>query len=377
MEVNNLHNFIMAQSAQNVKSGQRRLLGYDELAWTESPYRAGQAHYEAEVRMKAQIIYNPVAGQRDVRGEIQEVLDYLHSQGWQVQADETHSPGEATRYAQRARENGCQLVFAAGGDGTLNEVVNGLVGSDVAVGILPVGTGNVWAWEIGVPVWTPLHPHRLPDAVKALEEGVVYTVDVGRANGRYFLLWAGVGFDAQVVEEIEPQLDIKRRWGALAFAVRAVVVALSFAGVRAFVTTDERTLRRRVMLVLVSNTQSYGGGIFRVAPQARLDDGYLDVCIFRGEGFFSILRHFLGVLMQHHLRDPQVHYYRTRYLTVKTRKPMPVHVDGVPIGHTPLEVSLVPRGIKVVVPRQVRKSLFSSPTIEGISVRELVRSVFD
>lgn len=323
--------------------------------------------------MKARIVYNPVAGQRDVHAEIAQVLDYLYGLGWDVAADETHSPGDATRYAKSAARNGCQLVFAAGGDGTLNEVLNGLVGTGAALGTLPVGTGNVWAREIGMPVWSPLHPWRLLDAVKAVEDGLVYAADVGWANGRHFLLWAGVGLDARVLEEVEPQLEIKRRWGWAAFVAEAVIVSLSFVGTSATVTTEQRVLRKRVLMVLASNTQSYSGGLFRAAPEAALDDGRLDVCVFQGAGFSSTLRHAWGMFTQQHLRDPEVRYYRTRYLRIESRRPLPVHVDGVPIGHTPLEISVLPKSIRLLVPAQIRPGLFTDAANRGTPLKELAR----
>lgn len=320
--------------------------------------------------MKAQIIYNPVAGQRDVHREIAQVVQHLQARGWDVQALQTHFAGEATQYARRAVDNGYRLILAAGGDGTLNEVVNGVVGSETAVGILPVGTGNVWAKEIGVPVSTTWHAHRLLEAAKVLAEGRVLAVDVGCANGRYFLLWAGVGFDAQVVTEIEPQYETKRRWGMLAFIVTGFIVATSFAGTRASVVVDDLSLRQRVTIILVSNTKHYGGGLIQVAPQARLDDGLLDICLFEGEGPLSPVRHIVGMLTRQHLRDPKVSYYQARYLSVEARKPMPIHVDGVPAGETPLEVTLLPKSLHVLVPSKTRKNLFVGPIAQGISIHE-------
>lgn len=322
--------------------------------------------------MKVWVIYNPAAGQRDVRSEVREVVDYLRARGWEAKAFETRAAGDATRYARDAVSQNCNLVFSVGGDGTLNEVVNGIVGSNVAVGPLPVGTGNVWAKEIGLPVWGPLHPQRLIDTVKILEDGSIYTIDVGCANGHYFLLWAGVGFDAEIVEGIEPQVEVKRRWGYLAFVAEGINVALGFVGTRAQLQIDQVRLRRRVVLILVNNTQSYTAGLMRVAPDACLDDGYLNVCVFEGEGFFSTIRHVLGMVTQMHLRDPQVYYHRARYLKVETSKPMAVHVDGLPIGHTPLDVTMAPHALKVLLPRRVRKTLFANPNVVSVPLYEAI-----
>ncbi|NLS78792.1 MAG: diacylglycerol kinase family lipid kinase [Chloroflexi bacterium] len=325
--------------------------------------------------MKVQVIYNPVAGQRDVRAEVKQVAAYLQARGWQVQSAETRAAGEATEYARQAVLAGCHLVLAAGGDGTLNEVVNGLAESPVVLGVLPIGTSNVWAKEIGIPVSTPLHHTSLLQALHSLEEGAVYPVDTGQANERRFLLWSGIGFDAKVVADVEPQYEAKRRWGALVFIVAGVALATNFVGTRARITLDGQYLRQRVILILVSNTQKYGGGLIRPAPQACFDDGYFDVFVCEGQGPLATVLHVLGLLTEQHMRNPRVSYHRVRHLKIETNRPMPVHLDGAPAGETPLEIRVLPKSLNVLLPRKVHKDLFADPNTVGVPLAEFVRTL--
>ena len=306
--------------------------------------------------MKAQVIFNPSAGQRDRRRELQEAMTYLEDRGWQLSLRETHGSGEAATYARQAVTEGYDVVVATGGDGTASEVANGLAGSEVALGMFPIGTTNVWALQMGIPPFWPLRQHSLLEAAKVLAEGHTRRVDLGRVNDRYFLLWAGVGLDAKITEEVEP--EAKKRLGALAFVIAGIVVAKEFAGTKVQVTIDGCEAKRRAILIVASNAQLYAG-IMRLAAQARLDDGLLDVLIFKGHGFPATLRHIFSVLTNRHLRDPQVEYYQTRQVEISAAKPLSVHADDEPFTTTPVKISVVPKALRVVVPQVLPPGLFT------------------
>ncbi len=308
---------------------------------------------------KGMVIYNPTAGARDAHRELKIVIAYLEDCGWQLALRETQNRGDATTFAREAVASDLQAVFVVGGDGTINEAVNGLVGSEVALGLLPSGTGNVWALELGLPIPSPVRWHPLLGAARAMLVGQVRRVDVGRAGGRHFLLWAGVGLDAAVTEQVESRTEVKKRLGPLAYVIAAFLVAKDFTGTRVEVNVDGQVVRARALLIVVSNTQLYGR-VLRIASQARLDDGLLDVCVFKGFGFPAAVRHAVRVLAGQHLHDPRVVYWQGRRVSINAARPLSVQVDGDPIGHTPIELETVPRALNIIVPAHAPGSLFQS-----------------
>jgi len=313
--------------------------------------------------MKARMIYNPTAGPRDVRRALKRVCSSLKRRGWSVELQLTEKPGDAISLARAAAQAGCDLAIVAGGDGTVNEVVNGLVGTQTALGVLPVGTGNLWAKQLGIPTYTLTNPLRLRDAAAGLAEGTIRPVDVGQVNDRYFLCWAGIGLDAQVTTAMEPRPRHTKRLGALPYAIAAIIVARDFQGVRTRVSLDGHVVRSRTLLILVSNIQQYGG-VFKVAREARMDDGLLDVFVFKGLGFPYAVRHVLKIIRQRHLQDPRVVHRQARRVKVQAEGKMLVQVDGDPIGATPVTLQVVPRALRVLVPPGAPSSLFT-PTNQG------------
>ncbi len=304
--------------------------------------------------MKTLVIFNPGAGQRNARRELEKALELLTKRGWEIAQREARGKGDALRYAQEAVSSGYEAVIVAGGDGTVNQVVNGLVGSDVALGVLPLGTGNVWAREIGMPFATPLHPSHLLAGVQTLAEGLIYTSDLGQAGERTFLLWAGIGFDAQVVENLNPRL--KRYLGPLAYIFSGLSIARKSLGTPVTLTIDGEEISRKVLFIEISNVRRYAA-ILRLAPGACLDDGLLEITIFKGEGTPDIVRHFFRMLICRHLHDAQVERYKGKKVRLTAASPLPVQVDGDYLGTTPLECTVLPQALRVIIP-EIETDLF-------------------
>jgi diacylglycerol kinase (ATP) len=308
--------------------------------------------------MYCKLIVNPASGAWDIRQELPAVLNYLEDQGWLTTLHETRRSGEATALARQACDEGADSVLVVGGDGTINEVINGLAESQVALGVLPGGTANVWAKELGLPTRSPLHLLPLVDSIKALVPGTRRRIDLGQANGRYFLQWTGVGLDAEVTYAMEPRTRRQRRLGALAYLVAGMATAANMVGTRTRIWIDGERIYRRSILLVISNSQLYGGRV-RIATDARLDDGLLDLSIFAGTGFGSAIRTLLAVITGLHVRDPRHSSYRAHSIRIEADKPMAVHVDGEPYGTTPVECQVIPRALTVLIPRRMRPELFS------------------
>ncbi len=312
--------------------------------------------------MKVHLIYNPTAGPRDVQHALKHVRSDLRRRGWSVELQMTEKQGHAIALASAAAQAGCDMVIVAGGDGTINEAVNGLVGTQTALGVLPVGTGNMWAKQLGISTYTLTNPLRLREAAARLAEGTIHQVDVGQVNSHYFLCWTGIGLDAQVTTEMEPRHRHTKRLGALPYAIAAVLVARDFQGVRTRVSIDGNVVRGRTLLVLVSNIQQYAG-VFNIAREARMDAGLLDGFVFKGLGFQYAVRHLLKIVSQRHLQDPQIVRRQARHIEVWTEWATPVQADGDPIGTTPVRVKVVPLALRVLVPPSAPPGLFT-PTIQ-------------
>lgn len=330
---------------------------------------AGLALGDAEDSMKAHLIFNPEAGQREGHRRVLEVVDFLRDQGWALVIRETKEPADVTRYAGQAVTEGVDTVLVVGGDGTVNGVANSLAGSDVALGVLPMGTGNVFAAELGlIPVPTPLHRPDPLAAARILSQGQQRWIDLGRVVAttgdgstltRYFVLWAGIGFDAAVTRLVETQLrQGKRRFGALSFLVAGIDTAFKYPSTWTTIQFGDQVLEERVILVLVSNAQLYAGTV-RLASNARLDDGWLDAYIFQGRGLPAMVRHLLSILVRRPRHDPNVETFNIRHMTVETAEPLPVHVDAEPIGTTPISLEVVPQALKILVPADVPATLFT------------------
>jgi YegS/Rv2252/BmrU family lipid kinase len=289
---------------------------------------------------------------------LKRVLSNLKRRGWSVELKVTAKPGDAIALARAAAAARRDAAIVAGGDGTVNEAVNGLVGTDTALGVLPIGTGNLWAKQLGVPTYTLTNPLRLRDAAEGLVEGTLRSIDVGKVDNRHFLCWAGIGLDAQVTSEMEPRQRRTKRLGALPYLIALALVARDFKGVRSRVTLDGSVIRSRTLLILASNIQQYCG--LPVVRDAYVDDGLLDVFVFKGLGFQYAARHVMKLLSQRHLQDPRVVHQQARRIEIQTEWATPVQADGDPIGTTPTIVSVAPRALRVLVPPSAPDGLFSS-----------------
>jgi diacylglycerol kinase (ATP) len=331
--------------------------------------------------MQAELIYNPSGGQVVVRHELDNVVDFLNRYGWSVTLRETSKPLEATELARHAVNQGAKVVVAAGGDGTVNEVANGLVNTDVALGVLPVGTTNTWALQMGIPALNPIIPgiqavkliaaleeriaRPLPasyyrkvllNAARVLVEGHTVAVDMGELSGRHFLMWAGMGFDAAIAQSIP--LREKRALGSWAYVFPTIESIYKYSGTDVYLNLDGKVVKASTPFIVVSNIQLYGG-VIAIGAKACVNDAKLDVCIFKGGGFFTFVQQAAKVLAHKHLQDPTVEYYQCREIVVESAHSLPVHVDGEPFTTTPAAIHTVPSSLKVIVPKTAPANLFS------------------
>jgi diacylglycerol kinase (ATP) len=289
---------------------------------------------------KILVILNPAA-----RGERAKALrDRIASLSHQVVVRSTGSPGDAGALAARAVAQGYETIVAAGGDGTINEVVNGLAGSHVSFGILPVGTMNVFATELGIP------QNNLAKAWQVIKDGYIRQVDLPRANQEYFVQLAGVGLDAEVVRQTTP--DSKKALGPMSYLLSLAQVAAGQPPKIRIEPVDGAT--REGSFVLVGNGRFYGGP-FVLFKNARLDDGLLDVLVFENQSHWDLIRYFQAIVFGNHPALPDVEYFQSRGLRLTSREPVPVEIDGELTGTLPYEFGFSISKLNVLVPRTLNE----------------------
>jgi len=320
------------------------------------------------IKQTATIIYNPLAGPADLAATMESIAMRWRRIGWEVDIKPTQAAGHATRLASEAVQRRRQLVLAAGGDGTLGEVVNGLAGSQTMMGVLPAGTSNSFARELQLPLPGLLSENNLILASDALMAGRVQTIDLGFTSysdsekmvGRYWILWTGTGADSFLLNEIEPRPKWSKRIGWPSYIVHGLPALTKFSHVHAIVEVDGHQFEDDYILVLISNCQRYAGGFITLSPDAKVDDGLLEVWLFGGRGLASLSRHTVRALQGQASADPDAILLRGREITVHTESPTPVQSDGDPAGTTPLHCSVRPASLLLLTPQSAPESLFES-----------------
>lgn len=306
-------------------------------------------HCATMTPVRAFLVVNPVAGSRFRRMAVEKAISYLLAQDLPLDLERTTAAGQATQLARRAALEGYDVVIACGGDGTVSEVANGLAGTGVPMGVLPAGTVNIWATEAGIP----LEPRA---AAQVVLRGSARSVDLGIAGSRHFLLMAGLGLDGAVARNLS--LPMKRSLGKAAYVLAGMWTAAGFTGSQAQIVVDGQRLERNVVWMVIGNTRLYGGMV-TVTPDAKIDDGLLDLCIFSGRGFFSSSSGLAALMCSRHLSLKSVEYRRCHEVSVEGLKPLPIQADGDYIGATPQTFRIAPQALQVLLPLGARTSLFS------------------
>jgi len=289
------------------------------------------------MRKKILLIANPAAG-RGGAGKIRQAQRFLGTAGRQVELYLTSGPGDATAAAARAGSGGYDLVVAAGGDGTLNEVVAGLAPSNIPLAYLPLGTTNVFALETGIPF-------DIGRACAIALQGAPRPICLGRAGRSIFLNMAGVGFDARVVVGVN--LGLKRLGGKFAYIWSGLV---AWCGWRPepIEIVPENGPAQRGYGAIVSNGRYYGGR-FSITPGASPLADRLDVCLFKRGRRPDFLNYAWRIALGRPLEPPAVSRFTARRLTIRGNG-VPVQVDGDYLGTLPMDFEAVFGEITMILP---------------------------
>ncbi|MFC0523654.1 diacylglycerol kinase [Pontibacillus salicampi] len=292
---------------------------------------------------RARIIYNPTSGREAVKRELPEILQRFEQAGYETSTHATTCEGDAIEAARMAAERKFDLVVAAGGDGTINEVINGIAEKDYRprVGIIPVGTTNDFARAIHVP-------RNVKGAVDVILEGHPKALDIGRVNNHYFVNIAGGGKLTELTYEVPSKL--KTVLGQLAYYLKGVEMVPSIRPTYVQIEFDGKWFEGEVMVFLVSNTNSIGG-LEKLAPDALMDDGMFDLLIIKKVNIPELIRLASLAMKGNHISDPNVIYTTANRIKVHTDEKMQLNIDGEYGGLLPGEFVNLYRHLEFYVPK--------------------------
>ncbi|MGM7703496.1 diacylglycerol kinase [Pseudalkalibacillus sp. Hm43] len=293
---------------------------------------------------RARLIYNPTSGREQVKRQLPYILEKLEKAGYETSTHATCADeGDATRAATKAVEREYDLVIAAGGDGTIYEVINGIaeLPNRPKMGIIPAGTTNDFARALGVP-------RTIEGAVNVLCEGVDIPVDIGRVNGKYFVNIAGGGKLTELTYAVPSQM--KTMIGQLAYYLKGMEMLPSIRPTNVKIEYDDKVFEGDIMLFLVANTNSVGG-FEKLAPLSEFNDGYFDLVILKKANLAEFIRVATLAIKGDHIRDEHVIYEKARRVKIHTDEKMQLNLDGEYGGLLPGEFVNLRHHLQMIVPK--------------------------
>ncbi len=309
---------------------------------------------------RALIVYNPAAGRFPSRMLTERAANVLRSRGWEIHLQETNGGPHISKLARQAVQQDMDAFFTAGGDGSLNYAVAGLWGSNTALGVLPSGTANVWAKELGLPDLNWTRWMALEESARLLANATIREVDIGLCNGSPFLLWGGVGLDAFVIHRIEPRGRWEKSFAVAQYATNAIRQASLMGGVDLRVHTDGEEISGHYLLAVASNIHLYAGGVAEISPSALLDDGEMDLWLFAGDTWLEAVTHAWDLWSGRHLESDQTHCIPFRKITLSSDSPLYIQLDGEPMGEShEVVIEVRSKALRILVPENAPRALFS------------------
>ncbi|MBS1272325.1 MAG: Diacylglycerol kinase [Candidatus Marinimicrobia bacterium] len=292
-----------------------------------------------ESSLRYTIVANPAAGNGKTLNALDELQYYLNESHLKYELVFTHSPMEAAEIASNKSQQGSDVIVAFGGDGTINEVANGLVGGEAPLGIIPCGSGNDFSKSTGIP-------KDISAAVDILGNHAVKSIDVGKIEDRYFVNGMGIGFDALVNYRATQMQMLK---GKTSYVASIVSSLFQYQSIEMEVEFNGTVKTGKTYLVALGNGFSVGGG-FRLTPDAVLDDACFDVCHVAEVKKRTIIRHFSKLLDGRVGAVEQVTLSKSPDLTITSDEHLPIHIDGevFRMDATEVNVKIVPSALPVI-----------------------------
>ncbi len=284
-------------------------------------------------------IINPIAG-RKKSGSITEIIgENLDLKRWDPSFFFTENPGHGTDLVEKAIKDGIDTVVAVGGDGTINEVASACLYKPVKLGVIPRGSGNGLARELKIPISSI-------KAVKCINEEITSKIDVGLVNGKNFFCTCGTGFDAKIGHKFAK--NTKR--GFLTYIKITIREYFKFKPKKLKIIIDNEKIKRKVFLLTIANAKQFGNNAF-IAPAAKLDDGYFDICILKPFPWYKSViigyRLFNGTMD----KSKYIEIIRAKKIVLPKKKNFKFHIDGEPcIFKGPVKIEMMPLALNVISP---------------------------
>jgi len=294
--------------------------------------------------MRFIILVNPNAGRGKARSVLREALEVVRREGIAADVEESRNAQHLLVLARQAAAEKPDAVVSLGGDGTQHYVLNGIMGSEVPLGIVPCGSGNDLARGLGIPV-------QARAAAEVLCVANTRRVDLGHVGGTVFSCIAGAGFDSVVTRYANER--VRRLKGSLAYGWSILRSLENYRPEQLEIVSDVQRFSGDVIFAVVGNNVSYGGGI-HLTPRARLDDGLLDVCVVPYMGKTELLRWVPSAYRGQHLRHPRIIYFQTSKVSLSSPSRLELFGDGEFIQELPATIEVIPRALSIIVPAESR-----------------------
>ncbi|MBC8501035.1 MAG: diacylglycerol kinase family lipid kinase [DPANN group archaeon] len=301
--------------------------------------------------MKIKLIINPEAGiqkrnldrikkniflNKEERTE-RKIEEFFKKKELEIDIAHTKKAGDATNIAKRSKNY--DIIIAAGGDGTINEVINGIENYKTKLGIIPIGSENVVSKELKIPT-------QINEACNIILKGKTKKIDLGLINNKKFIFVVGIGFDAHAITNVKR--EVKRLIGKHSYTIAGLKTLFEHKPEELKIKIDNKK-EETGYFAIISNVKRYGGNI-KITPEAELDDGYLDLCIFKNRDVWSVMKYVIGVASGQISKLKEIKHYKIKKADIKAKNKVLYHTAAEIGGTTPVKVSVLPRKLEIIVP---------------------------
>lgn len=291
--------------------------------------------------MKLLIIANPKAGRGKAQTIIPKVEQYLEENNLDFQLLLTKYQGDAADLAEKGIKDKVDLIGIIGGDGTVNEVVNGVRETDIPLAIIPAGSGNDFSRSVGIP-------NNFIDAWQTLLKGKIKKVDLGLVNNRYFVNIFGMGIDTETIKEMNKMSGILK--GELMYFWGIIKALIKFNPHKIKLIFKGQEIKENILTIAVANGKYYGGRV-KIAPHAEIDDGFFDICVIKSMNKWRALSNLIKVYKGTHLKLPEVAIYNTDEILIESSKPILAQADGELLeDNQSFLIKILPGKLNILVP---------------------------